>query len=282
MLHIRLALLSLEPKLSPSKEVIQRLMNETKSPIKAPLLRSAGQSLDEKINGIIDDQVFELVFTPIFLGLLAGFQWLEWSLDLSISPWWFTLGCLASALYSYFKIKGVRARLASLKQGREGERAVGQYLETITDAECKLFHDVVAEDFNIDHIIISTKGVFAIETKTYSKPSRGEAIIRHNGDGLYMNKSQFESRDELVQVKAAANWVRKFYEKHLDRRLQVKPVLLFPGWYIKNEGNQDVWVLEPKAFPKYLENAEVIFDKDEVNTLSNALSRFIRDSVRFD
>ena len=261
---------------------MRRLMKKTKSPIKAPLLRSPGQSVDEKINEVFDEQVSSLIFIPLFMGALAGWDWIRWSFDLPFTPWALTLGFLGTALYAYFKLKVVRARLVALKQGREGERAVGQYLETITDSECKIFHDIVVDDFNIDHIIISTKGVFAIETKTYSKPNQGEVIIRHSGDVLYINKSKFESRDELVQAKAAANWVRKFYEKHLDKRLQVKPVLLFPGWFIKTEGNQDVWVLEPKAFPKYLENAEVVFDKDEVNTLSNTLSRFIRDSVKFD
>jgi len=33
----------------------------------------------------------------------------------------------------------------------------------------RVFHDIKAKDFNIDHAIVGLSGVFAIETKTRSK-----------------------------------------------------------------------------------------------------------------
>jgi hypothetical protein len=191
-----------------------------------------------------------------------------------------TIIFLAIVIFTLFKVQKARRKLKSLRQGRDGERAVGQFLETLTDTECRIFHDVVVDGFNIDHVMVSRRGVFAIETKTYSKPKKGRAVIKYVGDTLIINDVR-ETKDELIQAKAAANWLKNFFKETLDRRFEVKPVLLFPGWYIENGGRDDVWVLEPKAFAKFFENQSVVWEKDEVLKLSTTLSRFIRDSAKF-
>jgi hypothetical protein len=33
------------------------------------------------------------------------------------------------------------------------------------------FHDLPAEQFNIDHVVVATEGVFAFETKGFTKPA---------------------------------------------------------------------------------------------------------------
>ena len=36
-----------------------------------------------------------------------------------------------------------------------------------------VFHDVPADNFNIDHVVVSGQGIFAVETKGFTKPKRG-------------------------------------------------------------------------------------------------------------
>lgn len=255
-------------------------MNEKKSPIKAPLLRYPAQSLDEEIESVLENETREYILFPLLMGMLAVLEWGRWLFDVVVHPVSLTIGFLGVALFSFFKVRKASSKLKLLRQGRDGERAVGQFLETLTDKKCRIFHDVVVDGFNIDHVMVSSKGVFAIETKTYSKPKKGSAVIKYVGDTLIINDER-SSKDELIQAKAAANWLKHFFKETLDRRLEVKPVLLFPGWYIENGSRDDVWVLEPKAFAKFYENRDVVWDKDEVLKLSTALSRFIRDSAKF-
>ena len=56
-------------------------------------------------------------------------------------------------------------RLDHLKAGFDAELAVGQELDQLMLSGARVFHDFPAENFNIDHIVISTSGVFAVETK---------------------------------------------------------------------------------------------------------------------
>ncbi|WP_425484267.1 nuclease-related domain-containing protein [Candidatus Methylobacter favarea] len=39
----------------------------------------------------------------------------------------------------------------------------------------------------MDHVVICKSGVYIIETKTFSKPDKGEAKIIYNGDAILLN-----------------------------------------------------------------------------------------------
>jgi hypothetical protein len=60
--------------------------------------------------------------------------------------------------------------MRTLRQGIEGEKAVGQFLERLREQRYQVFHDLVGDGFNVDHVLIGPAGVFTIETKT-SSPS---------------------------------------------------------------------------------------------------------------
>ena len=57
-------------------------------------------------------------------------------------------------------------RVESWSRGAEGERVVGELLESFTDAGWRVMHDVtVGSRGNIDHLLIGPGGVFTVETK---------------------------------------------------------------------------------------------------------------------
>ena len=62
------------------------------------------------------------------------------------------------------------------------------------------------------------------------------------------------------------------------KQIKVRPIVVFPGWYIEHSQGalRDIWVLEPKALVKFLENEPDVLAADEVKILSNQLSRHIR------
>jgi len=136
----------------------------------------------------------------------------------------------------------------------------------------------VGNDFNLDHVILSEQGVFVVETKTYSKPARGEAIIFIDDEQLSINGFPSQT-DIIIQAKAEANWLKSIVKESSDKDISVKPVVVFPGWYIDSSSankNLNVWVLNPKALPKYIENAPKVLSKEDMMQLSYHISRYIR------
>ena len=55
-------------------------------------------------------------------------------------------------------------------------------------ADCALvFHHIIADGFHVDHVVISSKGIHVIETKTYSKPKGRDASVRYDGRKLVVD-----------------------------------------------------------------------------------------------
>jgi hypothetical protein len=53
----------------------------------------------------------------------------------------------------------IRRRVKRPRLGRDGERCVGQFLERLREDDAQIFHDVPAEGFNLDHVIVSPNGI---------------------------------------------------------------------------------------------------------------------------
>lgn len=252
----------------------------SKSPLKDKPLRHAGQSLEEERRLLIDEMIETPLLMALVFVLLALLEWWRYWQEMKPSPELFTIAAVVFVLFSAWRVWRVRRRLGALTQGIEGEKAVGQFLERLRSAGYDVFHDIVAAGFNIDHVLIGPAGVFSIETKTWSKPARGDARIQFDGERLMVNGLQ-PDRDPVAQAKAQATWLRNQLAESTGRTLDVRPVVLFPGWFIEApKANLGIWVLEPKALPAFLDNSPRRLDPSDVKLASFHLSRFIRSVER--
>ena len=252
-----------------------------KSPIKDKPLRNPGESLDDQIWDFFYDEIFKYFFISFFLIMMAGMEWLHWYFKSPPSPWLFSFIALITVLYSTVKIIRTKKELKTLRQGRDGEKAVGQYLELLRENGAKIFHDIPAKGFNLDHVVICKSGVYVIETKTFSKPDKGEAKILFNGEAIFLN-GKIENNKPVVQVKAAANWLKDLINESTGRKFAIKPVVVFPGWYIEPTSeakSSEVWVLNPRALPAFIGNSKEQLSTEEVSMVSFHLSRYVRSYV---
>jgi len=170
---------------------------------------------------------------------------------------------------------GLRKKIKELKLGRDGEKIVGEQLECMREQGAQVFHDVPAEGFNLDHVVISTQGIYAIETKTRTKPS-SKARVVVDGDSFTV-AGYTPDRNPIEQVTAAARWLEKRLQESTGKRFFVRGVVVFPGWFVEQRGARgDVWVLEPKALPVFIENAPAMIAPSDVTLAADHLSRYVR------
>ena len=187
---------------------------------------------------------------------------------------------VAALVFAAYRIYNALPRLHALKLGRDGEKAVGQFLESLRERGYRVFHDVVGGNFNLDHVLIGPAGVFTVETKTHSKPG-GDARVTFDGETIRI--AGFEpDRDPVVQAKAQASWLRELLSESTGRRFEVKSVIVYPGWFV-NEGDAKrnaVWVLEPKRLPTFLEREPRRLSQEDIHLASYHLSRFVRTAAQ--
>ncbi len=253
----------------------------TRSPIKDRPLRLPGQSLQEERADIWADKIEPWLMMAIFFLVLAGWEWFRYLNPQWTSPWLVTVFALLVIAFAAWRLARQLPRLRAIRLGMEGERAVGQFLERLREQGYHVFHDVLAEGFNVDHILIGPAGVLTIETKTWSKPVRGDARIAFDGTRLTV-AGRTPDRDPLVQALAQAGWVKGLLAESTGRRYDVQPVVVFPGWYVEASpgAHRPVWVMEPKGLPAFLAREPVRVNAEDIKLAVFHLSRYVRSGER--
>ena len=251
-----------------------------KSPIKQKPLRNPGESLKQQIDDIFYDDIFLYVMLSTFMLITAGLEWWRWYAHTPPSPvLWSVLAVIMLGVTAW-KIKTIWKKVKNIKLGLEGERAVGQFLERLREKGAKILHDIPGDGFNLDHVVIHSTGIYVVETKTFSKPDHGEAKLVYDGNNILKNGFQLD-RNPITQVLSASKWLSELLEDSTGRKFPIKPVVVFPGWYIEltpEAKKSNVWVLNPKALPDFITNNRENLKSDEVNMCALHLSTYVRAS----
>lgn len=251
----------------------------SRSPIKDKPLRSPGQSLEESRRKLVEDKLeIPLLLAGVFI-LFAAMEWWRYFWELPPNPLIFSIFAVLFVGFAGWRVRKTRPHIDAIKLGIEGEKAVGQFLEGLAKSGYHVFHDLIGTGFNVDHVLIGSAGVFTIETKTWSKPVRGDAKIMFDGEQI-TTAGRAPERNPVIQARAQSSWLKALLSESTGRNFDVFPVVVFPGWFIEqsNDCLRNIWVLEPKALVKFLANAPQKLEPDEVKLASYHLSRFIRST----
>jgi hypothetical protein len=253
------------------------MRSDKKSPIKSAPLRSAGQSIAEQQVNLLESVVFWPLMIWIAWVPLTVLEWIHWFWPTPPMPWVFTVLLVLATFWLALRTLRARSLMRRLRLARDGERAVGEFLQKLQKEGYQVFHDLVGDGFNLDHVLIGPAGVFTIETKTYSKPAKGKAEVTFDGERIKIGHWE-PDRNPVIQARAQAGWLRSLLMETTGRDFPVHPVIVFPGWFVRSEGRpkRPIWVLNPKALPKFLQHQASRLTKEEVQQASFHLSRFIR------
>jgi hypothetical protein len=146
--------------------------------------------------------------------------------------------------------------IRSYRLGIRGERLVGRAPEELRTLGYRVFHDIQSDEvggpFNIDHLLIGPVGVFVVETKTISKPGKGRPTVTCDGERVRVDGYE-PDRDPVVQARAQADYIRKKFKDMTGRRVEARPVVLYPTWYVEGfDERHQVWVLNDKMLAPIL------------------------------
>jgi hypothetical protein len=249
-----------------------------KSPLKGKPLRVPGESLDEEIDRWTNERAFEYLMGAAAFFAIAWMEWFGYLTHSPRRPVLFSVLAVVAVAVAAWRLWIIRGRVRQLKLGRDGERVVGQFLERLRDGGGQVFHDVPGEGFNLDHVVISPHGLYAVETKTLSKPWP-KATISVDGDSLRI-AGRIPDRNPIEQVTSAARWLECLLEQSTGKRFAVRGVVVFPGWFVDRCSRRGpVWVLEPKALPGFIEQEPATVAPADVALASFHLSRYVRSAA---
>jgi hypothetical protein len=250
----------------------------SQSPLKEKPLRLPGESLDREIDKWVNEKALGALFAAGCFCFVAYFEWYGYLTHAPRRPVVFTVVAAAAVILAGWHTWVIRGRVRRLRLGRDGERTVGQQLEHLRECGSQVLHDIPALGFNLDHVVISTHGIYAIETKTRTKPS-SKARVVVEGDTLTVAGRVLDP-NPIEQVTAAARWLENELKRSTGKRFFVRGVVVFPGWFVEQRGPRgDLWVLEPKMLPGFIGQAPEMIAPTDVALAAYHLSRYVRSEA---
>jgi hypothetical protein len=253
---------------------------DDRSPLKQKPLRNPGQSVDEEIDRLVNDKFLGFLLFPMMFWIFAWMEWIQKLLKVPRMPAIYAAAATLFTIVAAYQFWRLRRRVRNLKLGRDGEREVAEVLETLKEEGAQVIHDVPGNNFNIDHIVVSTRGIYAIETKTWRK-RKNQSRIEFDGERVTISgkPSEFDPTD---QCRAQAAWVRDLLKLSTTKHFPVRGVVVFPTWWVEQlpgAANSDLWVLNPKALVKWIASAPEIWDRSDAAMAALHLRQYVRSKA---
>ena len=245
---VLLALLPMATVVSLIVYTKRRITEINQNPINTDLLRNPGQSLLEQIEDInVDIHAYLLVLSVTPLMLYA--YYLQSKVNIFATVLFILTGLVAVVWFGLKTLKLVNQK-TKLRLGYDAELAVGQELNILMHDGYWVFHDVPANNYNIDHVVVGSNGVFAVETKARSKSVaiEGKEKSKVTFDGNQLIFPTWTETAPLEQAKRQANSLQKELSSAVGEPVKVKPVLAIPGWFIENMARSEIAFISGKNY----------------------------------
>jgi hypothetical protein len=154
------------------------------------------------------------------------------------AEWLFVLG--ATLMFTW-GARGYVRHHRERSQSRDGwvaEQVTGIQLNRLVSTDCLVLHDLPADGFNIDHVVIAPRGVYAVETKSFRKPRNAterndDPSHRVTYDGSALRFPDFVTKHPIEQASRQAEWLRRLLRSENGLDVPVIPAVSLPGWFIE-------------------------------------------------
>ena len=243
---------------------------------------SAFQIASKKREDVLQRVLIVVMYGAMGLGVLCGamflkYTWIRYVAFLIIigllfcSRWW--MRRFGRAIEE--NLRESRA----WRRGYEGERVVGELLESALPDTFHVFNDVhfPGRTANVDHIVIGPSGIFVMDTKNW----RGNVAWSGDGQTLLVN-GEPDKKNTVNTVISAALDVREKLRTLTTREFFVKPVLVFPLAKVAPrfdttvELQQDDYLIDKRL--TYIDKRTMLTDAD-IKIAVRALKALFREDV---
>ena len=259
----------------------KRKQQGKKSPITGRLLRSPGASLQNRIDELSLDISAYIAALPVMPLLLYSFY-----LPLKHTQQTTPIGVailvafvIVVLLWIGFKLYQLMTERNHCRLGFEAEMAVGQELNQLMFNQFRVYHDVPAEDFNIDHVAVGSTGVYAIETKgrtkALTKKGKVDATVAYDGQKLEF-PSWYETAP-LLQAQRQADWLGKWLTSAVGAPVHAQAVLALPGWYVVRKADRPIRVISGKEAYALAKPNGIDLSTEMIQRIAHQLEQRCRD-----
>ncbi|MFD0893218.1 NERD domain-containing protein [Luteolibacter ambystomatis] len=190
------------------------------------------------------------------------------------------IGIAATAFWIW---RAIKAGLAyrQIRLGLLGEQLVGQVLDRLSSDRIRVFHDYQVTEpgkkpWNIDHVVLTPSGLFALETKTRRMPHRYSKEdpshkVRFDGKRLVFPAPLKPDYSSLRQAARSSEKLSAILTQATAVETKALPMLVLPGWSVERRAVGDVTILNEESLPKYFSHHGSAFEQRQFERIERHL-----------
>ena len=167
------------------------------------------------------------------------------------------------------------------QKGATGKRLERRLNHTSLCALAASRENALANRGNIDHVVISYSGLFAVNTKMIGKiPSTGSADVTVDYKRMLLifpNRTD-SFKKQSSQIEAEAKWLSEHLSGCLGRKVEAQPMMALPGWYIAQRiGYGPLCVFNPIKAQRFFLQDRKAFSPEVIDQMAFHLEKLCRD-----
>ena len=150
-------------------------------------------------------------------------------------------------------------------------------LDTLNNKKNKVYHDIKMESSMLDHLIISTKGLFILETKSYFQGQNEKLKIEFEKSKLFVNDKINE--EIIFKINFYSHKIIEKLKPLWEKDLEITKVILFPyrlteePFYPIKEDK--LFISHQKGFKKEFDESTDIFSNEEFQKLNTLIKEVL-------
>jgi hypothetical protein len=172
----------------------------------------------------------------------------------------------------------LQLRIRRRRRKLESERSIDEYLDWLRVKGYRIFNEIPGDSGNFDHVVVCTQGIFLINSKFRRLPADGDCVVEFDGAGISINGGP-QDVAPVNEALAQAKQLERILKECSERSFSVRPVLLFPGWHIRDSEapkTSGVWVLNPRSLGKWIDFRPAALHPDLVDIATEGLDRYVQ------
>ncbi len=243
------------------------------------IMHEAAQRFREELDRISSSQSTYLSGVLVFLTLFAAAYVLQAKHLFNGYPLWqlyLQLGFLILvAIYAAYCLVKTFVAKYQMKFLRDANVAIGHQLQQMSVAGTRVFHDVATSAGIIDHVIISQKGLYAINVIARRSHKRAHARLNDNRIE-YSNK---KTDGSIVSIAAKTIRLQKEFRDLLGHNVRVRSVIAVPGWDVGEQSSDNHLLVNERTIAMLLgwkDSSDHLMNEDVAALQTELTSRCAR------
>ncbi len=253
-----------------------------REPFHEGILRPPGWGCLERRQDALFDAASLVGALPVFWAGLAY---------VAITSSWTTVvgAALAGVPWSAIGLRHLTRSYETARTSRLGflgECAVAEALVPLLAKGWRVFHDIPMEveerKFNIDHVAVGPGGVWAIETKSFSKAQwvkKDKDSLRVEGEVVVLPDGR--RSHALKQANGFARALQMRCNEAGAPVRFVEPLVVLPGWKVNYPRGASHQIRDPRNVVAFLESREPVMDGAAIDKVAAKLEEWCR-VLRFE